>query len=135
MENKAENRWSYCCGFCQKGWNGGIFFFPETGFLCVAPDCSGTHSVDQAGLELRNPSASASQVLGLKACATTTRLEDALHLYYLLLALVLNTCSIHSATQNQMYSCGRLVRVQKSFYVWYMCISLCVVDKSLLLIF
>jgi hypothetical protein len=28
--------------------------------------CPGTHSVDQAGLELRNPPASASQVLGLK---------------------------------------------------------------------
>jgi hypothetical protein len=39
-----------------------FFFFPfETGFLCV----------DQAGLELRNLPASASQVLGLKACATT----------------------------------------------------------------
>ncbi|GAB1292261.1 Ras GTPase-activating-like protein IQGAP1 [Apodemus speciosus] len=36
------------------------------------PGCPGTHSVDQAGLELRNPPASASQVLGLKACATTT---------------------------------------------------------------
>jgi hypothetical protein len=36
--------------------------------------CPGTHSVDQAGLELRNPPASASQVLGLKACATTARL-------------------------------------------------------------
>ena len=35
------------------------------------PGCSGTHFVDQAGLELRNPPASASQVLGLKACATT----------------------------------------------------------------
>jgi hypothetical protein len=33
--------------------------------------CPGTQSVDQAGLELRNPPASASQVLGLKA--TTTR--------------------------------------------------------------
>jgi hypothetical protein len=33
--------------------------------------CPGTHSVDQAGLKLRNPPASASQVLGLKACATT----------------------------------------------------------------
>jgi hypothetical protein len=31
----------------------------------------GTHSVDQAGLELRNPPASASRVLGLKACTTT----------------------------------------------------------------
>ena len=35
--------------------------------------CPGTHSVDQAGLELRNPPASASQVLGLKVCATTAR--------------------------------------------------------------
>ena len=29
--------------------------------------CPGTHSVDQTGLELRNPPASASQVLGLNA--------------------------------------------------------------------
>jgi hypothetical protein len=32
-----------------------------------SPGCPGTHFVDQAGLELRNPPASASQVLGLKA--------------------------------------------------------------------
>jgi hypothetical protein len=32
--------------------------------LCC-PSCPGTHSVDQAGLELRNLPASASQVLGL----------------------------------------------------------------------
>jgi hypothetical protein len=38
--------------------------------LC-SPGCPGTHSVDQAGLELRNPPASAPQVLGLKACTTT----------------------------------------------------------------
>ncbi|GAB1291046.1 Abasic site processing protein HMCES [Apodemus speciosus] len=31
-----------------------------------SPGCPGTHSVDQAGLELRNPPASASLVLGLK---------------------------------------------------------------------
>jgi hypothetical protein len=37
--------------------------------LC-SPGCPGTHFVDQAGLELRNPPASASQVLGLKTCAT-----------------------------------------------------------------
>jgi hypothetical protein len=37
-----------------------FFWFFETGFLCVA----------QAGLELRDPPASASQVLGSKACAT-----------------------------------------------------------------
>ena len=31
-------------------------------------DCPGTHSVDQADLKLRNPPASAFQVLGLKTC-------------------------------------------------------------------
>jgi hypothetical protein len=36
--------------------------------------CPGTHSVDQAGLELRNPPASASRVLELKVCTTITRL-------------------------------------------------------------
>jgi hypothetical protein len=40
-----------------------------------SPGCPGTHAVDQADLELRNPPASASQVLGLKACATTARLR------------------------------------------------------------
>jgi hypothetical protein len=38
-----------------------LFVFPETGFLCIA----------LAVLELRNPPVSASQVLGLKTCATT----------------------------------------------------------------
>jgi hypothetical protein len=41
--------------------------------LC-SPSCPGTHSVDQAGLKLRNPPASASQVKGLKACVTTAQL-------------------------------------------------------------
>jgi hypothetical protein len=36
-----------------------------------SPGCPGTHFVDQAVLELRNPPASASPALGLKACATT----------------------------------------------------------------
>jgi hypothetical protein len=39
-----------------------------------SPGCPGTHSVDQVGLKLRNLPAPASQVLGLKACATTARL-------------------------------------------------------------
>jgi hypothetical protein len=45
-------------------------FFRDKVSLC-SPGCPGTHSVDQAGLELRNPFASASQVLGLKAWTTT----------------------------------------------------------------
>ena len=37
--------------------------------------CKALTSVDQAGLELRNPPASASRVLGSKACATTLGLQ------------------------------------------------------------
>ena len=40
-------------------------------FSLCSPGCPGTYSVNQAGLELRNLLASASQVLELKACATT----------------------------------------------------------------
>jgi hypothetical protein len=46
-----------------------FFFFPDRVSLC-SPGCPGTHSVDQAGLKLRNLPASASRVLGLKACTT-----------------------------------------------------------------
>jgi hypothetical protein len=38
-----------------------------------SPGCPGTHFVDQAALELRNLPDSTSQVLGLKACATTAQ--------------------------------------------------------------
>jgi hypothetical protein len=47
-----------------------VLFFRDRVSLC-SPGCPGTHFVDQAGLELRNPPASASRVLGLKVCATT----------------------------------------------------------------
>jgi hypothetical protein len=46
-----------------------VLFF-ETGFSLYSSGYPGTHFVDQAGLELINLPASASQVLGLKACAT-----------------------------------------------------------------
>jgi hypothetical protein len=48
--------------------------------LC-SPGCPGTHFVDQAGLELRNLPASASRVLGLKACATTPGIRIAIFIY------------------------------------------------------
>jgi hypothetical protein len=51
-----------------------LLFFRDRVSLCSL-GCPGTHSVDQAGLELRNLPASASQVLGLKACATTAQLR------------------------------------------------------------
>jgi hypothetical protein len=46
-----------------------IFFGDRVPLYCSG--CPGTHSVEQAGFELRNLSVSASQVLGLKVCATT----------------------------------------------------------------
>jgi hypothetical protein len=42
-----------------------VFVFRDRVSLCSS-GCPGTHFVDQAGLELRNPPASASQVLGLR---------------------------------------------------------------------
>ena len=49
-----------------------IFFFLVFGdrVSLYSPGCPGSHFVDQAGLKLRNPPASASQVLGLKVRAT-----------------------------------------------------------------
>jgi hypothetical protein len=63
------------CFFC-------LFFFVCLFFLVflrqgfsVHPGCPGSHSVDQAGLKLRNPPASASQVLGLQVCATVIHVK------------------------------------------------------------
>ena len=47
-----------------------LFLFFQDRVPLNHPGCPGTHSVEQAGLELRNLPVSASQVLGLKACAT-----------------------------------------------------------------
>jgi hypothetical protein len=47
-----------------------VVVFRDRVSLC-SPGYPGTHSVDQAGLELRNPPASASPALGLKARAIT----------------------------------------------------------------
>jgi hypothetical protein len=61
-----------------------IFFFGGGGFRdrvsLYSPGCPGAHFVDQAGLELRNPPASASRVLGLKACDTTPDFMKSLEL-------------------------------------------------------
>jgi hypothetical protein len=66
---------SKCILFCFV-----LFCFRDRVSL-YSPGCPGTHSAGQAGLELRNPpaSASTSQVLGLKkACATTAQLKPCL---------------------------------------------------------
>jgi hypothetical protein len=48
-----------------------VVVFPDRVSLCN-PGCPGAHSIDQAGLKLRDPLASASQVLGLKEFTTNT---------------------------------------------------------------
>jgi hypothetical protein len=75
-----------CCVLYRQGFLffvlGFFFFFFfflvfEVGFLCIAlAVLELTHFVDQAGLKLRNPPASASKMLGLKACATTPGLQS-----------------------------------------------------------
>jgi hypothetical protein len=57
----------FCSGLV---WFGLVWFFRDRVSL-YSSGCTGTHFVDKAGLELRNPPASASRVLGLKACAIT----------------------------------------------------------------
>jgi hypothetical protein len=47
-----------------------LFFVFRDKVSLYSPGCPGTHFVEQAGLELRNLPASASQVLGLKVCGT-----------------------------------------------------------------
>ena len=58
-----------------RGFSCFYFFvcFFETGFSLALEPVLELALVDQTVLELRDPSASASQVLGLKACATTAQ--------------------------------------------------------------
>jgi hypothetical protein len=53
-----------------------FFFFFRDRVSLYSLGYPGTHFVDQAGLELRDPPASASRVLGLKACATTPGVDS-----------------------------------------------------------
>jgi hypothetical protein len=76
-------KYSYLCfiAYCVSDKIFSFFFlFCFCLFVCLfvcnrvflySPGCPGIHFVDQAGLELRNTPASASQMLGLKACVTT----------------------------------------------------------------
>jgi hypothetical protein len=64
-----------------------VVVFQDRVSLC-SPGCPGTHSVDQAGFELRNPPASAFLVLGLKACATTARQGTGLMVQGILLTVL-----------------------------------------------
>jgi hypothetical protein len=66
--NSFLGLWSFCLFLCCCLFV--CFVFWDR--VCLYnPGCPGTHFVDQAGLELRNLAASASQVLRLKVCTTT----------------------------------------------------------------
>jgi hypothetical protein len=65
-----------CCLFVCLWYFGLVWFLVfQDRVSLYSPGCPGTHFVDQAGLELRNPPASASRVLGLKGCTTTSGLD------------------------------------------------------------
>jgi hypothetical protein len=57
--------WVLGFGFWVLGFGFWVLGFGDRFSLCGS-GCPGTHSVDQAGLELRNLPASTSQVLGFK---------------------------------------------------------------------
>jgi hypothetical protein len=84
------------------------FFKP--GFLC--PGSPGTHSVYQAGLELRNQPASASRVLELKACATTPSRIHVLIVYKLLLQNNLDLKKILSLKLSQVMFSAQNLQVE-----------------------
>jgi hypothetical protein len=83
-----------------------VLFF-ENRVSLYSPGCPGIHSVDQAGLELRNLPASASQVLGLKACATTAQpvffFQFSSHLRDLLISIFqICKCHFYFLRRNEM---------------------------------
>jgi hypothetical protein len=71
---------TYYNSFFFKSLSLSLFFFlfvlRDRISLC-SPGCPGTHSVDQAGLELSDLPASASRVLGLKACTKASAFGQA----------------------------------------------------------
>ena len=56
--------------------NSFLFCFLRPGFTVVVEPVRELGLVDQTGLKLRDLPATVSQVLGLKACATTAQLES-----------------------------------------------------------
>jgi hypothetical protein len=90
-----------------------IFFFFFLVFrdrvsLC-SPGCPGTHFVDQAGLELRNPPASTSRVLGLKACATMPRFNTSFLKTYLFIIICKYTVAVFRHTRRRSQISLRMV--------------------------
>jgi hypothetical protein len=75
--------------------------FQDRVSLC-SPGCPATHSEDQAGLELRNSPASASQVLGLKACAMPGALMVFIVFFNKLYLFILSLCVLSKEVRRQL---------------------------------
>ena len=88
-----------------------VCFFQDRISLCI-PGCPGTHSVNQADLELRN--SPASQVLGLKACATTAQLFRIPNTFWI---APYQICSFNYISHCYVFSLFSLW--YRSFLVWY----------------
>ena len=67
--------------------------------VCVCVYMLITHFVDQAGLELRNLPAPASQVLGLKVCATTP--SSVINLLFICLLSIIYFLAMYLSSINQ----------------------------------
>jgi hypothetical protein len=80
-----------------------VCFFADRVSL-YSPGYPGTHSIDQAGLELRNPPASASRVLGLKACATISALPPSYPPTHILFICYENVFSSSIVPMDQFYA-------------------------------
>jgi hypothetical protein len=90
---KALQSFDYFCFVLFWYW----FFWGRVS-LC-SPSCPGTHFVDQAGLKHRNPPASASKVLRLKACTTTAQPSPLIFDARILTSLIL----CQSCTDNHIW--------------------------------
>jgi hypothetical protein len=103
----------------SSGYSFFFFFwvFQDRVSLCSS-GCPGTHFVDQAGLELRNLPASASWVLGLKACATmpagysSRRPGFGFSAFTWQLASICNSSPGESSTLSGLYICTWYTDVQ-----------------------
>ena len=78
-----------CITFPRVSELGVVWFLRDRVSLCI-PVRPGTYSVDQASFELRDPPASASQVLGLQLCTTTAWLRGGGCKGLVLLSVVVN---------------------------------------------
>ena len=108
-----------------------IYFlvFRDRVSLC-SPGCPGTHSIDQAGLELRNLPASASRVLELKACATMPGLAGRFQpLTYLFIHVFIYSC-MYVCIYLFMYVCMYLF-IFWFFETGFLCIALAVLELTL----